>query len=51
VPRRRPTSRPPIPAREAKKSVKLLEKLGLIARGKDGKWAQESAAISTGEFT
>jgi uncharacterized protein (TIGR02147 family) len=36
---------PPIPARDAKKSVKL----GLIARGKDGKWAQNSAAISTGD--
>lgn len=40
---------PPIPAREAKKSVKLLERLGLIARGKDGRWAQISAAISTGD--
>jgi uncharacterized protein (TIGR02147 family) len=40
---------PPIPARDAKKSVKLLEKLGLIARGPDGKWIQASAIISTGD--
>lgn len=40
---------PPIPARDAKKSVKLLEKLGLIARGKDGRWTQDRAAISTGD--
>ena len=40
---------PAIPAREAKKSVRLLEKLGLIAHGKDGKWAQSSAIISTGD--
>jgi uncharacterized protein (TIGR02147 family) len=40
---------PPIPAREAKKAVQLLEKLGLIAREPDGKWAQASAVISTGD--
>jgi uncharacterized protein (TIGR02147 family) len=40
---------PPIPAREAKKSIKLLEKLGLIARGPEGKWVQASAIISTGD--
>lgn len=40
---------PPIPAREAKKAVKLLEKLGLIARDADGKWGQSSAVLSTGD--
>jgi len=40
---------PPIPAREAKKSVKLLEKLGLIARDADGRWGQSSAVLSTGD--
>ncbi len=40
---------PPIPAREAKKSVRLLEKLGLISRGKDGVFIQNSAVISTGD--
>lgn len=40
---------PPIPAREAKKSVQLLEKLGLIAKDAAGRYAQSSAAISTGD--
>ncbi|MDB5103439.1 MAG: hypothetical protein JWP91_1128 [Fibrobacteres bacterium] len=40
---------PPIPAREAKKSVQLLEKLGLIAEGKDGRYTQSNAVISTGD--
>jgi len=40
---------PAVPAREAKKSVQLLEKLGMIVRGKDGRFAQSSAIISTGD--
>ena len=40
---------PAIPARDAKKSVRLLEKLGLIAHGADGKWTQNSAVVSTGD--
>ena len=40
---------PAISARDAKKSVQLLEKLGMIAGGKDGKYVQSSAVISTGD--
>ena len=40
---------PPIPAREAKKSVLLLEKLGLISRDKHGGYTQGSAIVSTGD--
>ncbi|MDB5047326.1 MAG: hypothetical protein JWO30_397 [Fibrobacteres bacterium] len=40
---------PPISARDAKKSVQLLEKLGLIVLGKDGAYTQSSAIISTGD--
>ncbi|HKP98472.1 MAG TPA: TIGR02147 family protein [Fibrobacteria bacterium] len=40
---------PPISAREAKKSVQLLERLGLIARGKGGKYTQSNAVVSTGD--
>jgi uncharacterized protein (TIGR02147 family) len=40
---------PPIPAREAKKSVLLLEKLGLISRDGNGRFTQSSAAVSTGD--
>jgi uncharacterized protein (TIGR02147 family) len=40
---------PPVSAREARKSVELLEKLGLIARGKDGRYTQAQAVISTGD--
>jgi uncharacterized protein (TIGR02147 family) len=40
---------PPIPAREAKKSVLLLEKLGLISRDREGRFTQSSAMISTGD--
>lgn len=40
---------PPISAREAKKSVALLEKLGFIARGKDGRYTQSHAVVSTGD--
>ncbi len=40
---------PPIPTREARKSVQLLERLGLIVRGEDGRYAQSSAVISSGD--
>jgi uncharacterized protein (TIGR02147 family) len=40
---------PPIPAREAKKSVELLEKLGLVIPTAEGGYAQSSALISTGD--
>ncbi|MEO7427155.1 MAG: TIGR02147 family protein [Fibrobacteria bacterium] len=40
---------PPIPAREAKKSVQLLERLGFIRLGDDGRYMQTSAVISTGD--
>ena len=40
---------PPIPAREARKSVRLLEKLGFIALGEDGRYTQTQAAVSTGD--
>lgn len=40
---------PPIPAREARKSVLLLEKLGLISRDGNGRYSQSSAVISTGD--
>jgi uncharacterized protein (TIGR02147 family) len=40
---------PPIPAREAKKSVLLLEKLGLIVKDAAGRYTQSSAVISTGD--
>lgn len=40
---------PPIPARDAKKSVRLLEKLGMLHRGADGKWAMSNAVLSTGD--
>lgn len=40
---------PSIPARDAKKSVQLLEKLGLILRDKTSRYVQSSAVISTGD--
>lgn len=40
---------PAITPGEAKKSVKLLEKLGLIVRGEDGRWVHQNAVISTGD--
>jgi uncharacterized protein (TIGR02147 family) len=40
---------PPIPAREAKKSVLLLEKLGLILKDAAGRYTQSNAVISTGD--
>jgi uncharacterized protein (TIGR02147 family) len=40
---------PPIPARDAKKSVQLLEKLGLIHKDKTGRFTQSSAVVSTGD--
>ncbi|MDQ3003291.1 MAG: TIGR02147 family protein [Fibrobacterota bacterium] len=40
---------PAIPAREAKKSVRLLEKLDLIVAGKDGRYTQSNAVVSTGD--
>lgn len=40
---------PPVPAREAKRSVKLLQKLGLLSRDPEGKWAQANAVVSTGD--
>jgi uncharacterized protein (TIGR02147 family) len=40
---------PAIPARDAKKSVQLLEKLGLILKDKAGRYAQSSAIVSTGD--
>lgn len=40
---------PPIPPREARHSVKLLEKLGFISQVADGKWTLASAIISTGD--
>jgi len=39
---------PPIGAREAKKAVRLLESLGLIAKDKSGRYHQTDAAISSG---
>jgi uncharacterized protein (TIGR02147 family) len=40
---------PPISARDAKKSVQLLERLDLIVAGKDGRYTQSNAVISTGD--
>lgn len=40
---------PPISAAEAKKSVRLLERLGLIERGPDGRHVLKGAVISTGD--
>ena len=40
---------PPISAREAKKSVLLLEKLGLISRDGNGRYGRSSEVISTGD--
>lgn len=40
---------PAITPAEAKKSVKLLEKLGLISRGEDGQYKQSQAALTTGD--
>ncbi|MEO6094785.1 MAG: TIGR02147 family protein [Fibrobacteria bacterium] len=40
---------PPIPAREAMKSVLLLEKLGLIGKDAAGRYQQSDAVISTGD--
>ncbi len=40
---------PPITEAKAKKSVKLLEQLGLIYRGNDGVYKVTSTAISTGD--
>lgn len=40
---------PPIPAAEAKKSVKLLEKLGIISLGPDGRYTHANSVVSTGD--
>lgn len=40
---------PPIKPAEARKSVKLLEKLDFIVRGADGGWQHKNAAVSTGD--
>lgn len=40
---------PPITPGEAKKSVKLLEKLNLIMRGPDGRYVHKNAVVSTGD--
>jgi uncharacterized protein (TIGR02147 family) len=40
---------PPITPAEARKSVKLLERLGLIALGPDKRYTREDAAVSTGD--
>jgi uncharacterized protein (TIGR02147 family) len=40
---------PPISAAEAKRSVKLLVKLGLIEKTPAGAWIQKSSAITTGD--
>ncbi len=40
---------PPIPAAEARKSVRLLERLGLIERGEDGRHVLKDPVISTGD--
>ncbi len=40
---------PPITPREAKKSVRLLEKLGMIKREKDGFYKLTSKSITTGD--
>jgi uncharacterized protein (TIGR02147 family) len=40
---------PPISAREAAKSVALLEKLGFIAADNQGRYTQSQAVISTGD--
>lgn len=40
---------PPITAREAEKSVHLLEKLGMVRRGDDGALTLVSSAITSGE--
>lgn len=40
---------PPITAAEARKSVRLLEKLNLIMRGPDGKYVHKNPVVSTGD--
>jgi uncharacterized protein (TIGR02147 family) len=40
---------PPISPSEARKSVRLLEKLDLIVRGADGRWQHKNAVVSTGD--
>lgn len=40
---------PPISASKARKSVKLLERLGLIVQDQNGAWKRTSAIISTGD--
>lgn len=40
---------PAITPAEARKSVKLLENLGMIARGEDGHYKQSHAALTTGD--
>jgi uncharacterized protein (TIGR02147 family) len=40
---------PPITAREAKASVQLLLKLGLITQKETGEWAQSTPILSTGD--
>jgi uncharacterized protein (TIGR02147 family) len=39
---------PPIPAREAKKSIRLLDRLGLIKKDRDGRFRMTDASITTG---
>jgi uncharacterized protein (TIGR02147 family) len=39
---------PPVSAKEAKESVRLLEKLKLIEKGEDGRYRMTDAAITTG---
>jgi uncharacterized protein (TIGR02147 family) len=40
---------PAISAAEAKKSVRLLEKLGLILKGEGGRYVHQNAVVSTGD--
>jgi uncharacterized protein (TIGR02147 family) len=40
---------PPIQPGEAKKSVRLLQKLGFIEKDSSGKWVQKNDVISTGD--
>ncbi len=40
---------PPIPAKDAKASVQMLLKLGLISKQEDGSWSQTAPIVSTGD--
>ncbi|MEO6094976.1 MAG: TIGR02147 family protein [Fibrobacteria bacterium] len=41
---------PPIPAKDAKRAVELLERLGMIARNGEGTYRQTAPLLSTGGF-